>query len=110
MAFKASTRPVAERLGLCDDTRLLALGTPLPGWERWPGWRVEDDADVVIVGCETVSDVERIAAVAWRARRDGGRLWFAYRKGRRDFTRADLGAALDAQGPWADVVPSSRHR
>jgi hypothetical protein len=96
-AFKASTRPVAERLGLRADTRLLALGTLLPGWERWPGLRVEDDADVVVVGCEAKADIERFALAAWRARRDGGRLWFAYRKGRRDFTRADLGAALDAQ-------------
>ena len=53
---------------------------------------------MVVVACETRSDVERFAVEALRARRDAGRLWFAYRKGRRDFTRADLGAALDAQG------------
>jgi hypothetical protein len=98
MAFRASSRSVAERLGLAESTRFLALGPPLPGSEGWLGERVEDDADVVVVACETTSDVERFAVEAWRARRDAGRLWFAYRKGRRDFTRADLGAALDAQG------------
>ncbi len=99
MAFKRSTRSVAERLGLWADTRLLTLGAPLPRSERWPGVRVEDDADVVVVGCATMSDVERFALSAWQARRDGGRLWFAYRKGRRDFTRAALGAALEGQDP-----------
>jgi hypothetical protein len=98
MAFASSSRPVAERLGLSEGNRFLALGTPLVGSEGWPGERVEDDADVVVVSCETTADVERFARHALQARRDGGRLWFAYRKGRRGFTRADLGAALDAQG------------
>ena len=98
MAFQSSSRPVAERLGLSESGRFLALGTPLPGSEGWPGERVEDEADVVVVSSETTSDVERFASPALQVRRDGGRLWFAYRKGRGDFTRADLGAALDAQG------------
>jgi hypothetical protein len=98
MAFKPSGRSVTERLGLSADTRLLTLGVPVPGWERWPGVRVDGDAEVVVVGCGVASDVERWARTAWRARRDGGRLWFAYRKGRREFTRAQVGAALEGQG------------
>lgn len=98
MALGSSSRPVAEHLGLSESDRFPALGTPLPGSEGWPGERVEDDADVVVVSCETTSDVKLFARPALQTRRDGGRLWFAYRKGRRDFTRADLGAAIDAQG------------
>lgn len=98
MAFKASARPLADRLGLAADTRWLALGTPPSGFEEWPGTHVDGDADVVIVWCRTTADVQRFAGEAWRARRDAGRLWFAYRKGRRDLTRAQLGETLDEQG------------
>jgi len=35
---------------------------------------------------------------AWAARRPGGRLWVAYRKGRRDLTRTELGEAVEGLG------------
>jgi hypothetical protein len=98
VTFKPSDRPLAERLGLSSGSRLLVLGTPLPGMEGWDVVRAGDDADVVIAACMSVEDVLGFVPRAWAARRPGGRLWVAYRKGRRDLTRTDLGEAVEGLG------------
>ena len=98
MTFKPSDRPLPERLGLSSGSRLLVLGTPLPGMDDWDVVRVGDDADVVIAACSSVGDVLDLVPRAWAARRPAGRLWVAYRKGRRDLTRTDLGEAIEGLG------------
>lgn len=98
MSFATSRRPVAEKLGLGPDVRLLVLGTELPDLGEPDADAVTHDADVVIVGCASADDVAEYLPTAWRERRNGGRLWLAYRKGMRTFTRADIGAAVEASG------------
>jgi hypothetical protein len=85
-------------MGLSRGCRLLALGLPLPGTAEWDVVRVDDDADVVIAACTSVGDVLDLVPRAWAARKPGGRLWVAYRKGRRDLTRTSLGEAVDGLG------------
>jgi hypothetical protein len=98
VTFKRSDRSLPERLGLSPGSRLLALGTPLPGMDEWDVLRVGEDADVAIAACVSLGDVFDLVPKAWAARRAGGRLWVAYRKGRRDLTRTDLGEAVEALG------------
>ena len=98
MTFKPSDRPLAERLGLSPGSRLLVLGTPLPGMDDWDVVRVDDDVDVVIAACLSRGDVLDLVPRAWAARRPAGRLWVAYRKGRRDLTRTDIGEAVEGLG------------
>jgi len=98
VSFKPSDRPLPERLGLSSGSRLLVLGTPLAGMDDWDVVRVGDDADVVIAACLALGDVLELVPRAWAARRPGGRLWVAYRKGRRDLTRTDLGEAVEGLG------------
>jgi hypothetical protein len=95
VTFKPSDRPLPERLGLSPGSRLLVLGTPLPGMDDWDVVRVGDDADVVIAVCMSVEDVLGLVPRAWAARKPGGRLWVAYRKGRRDLTRTEIGEAVE---------------
>jgi hypothetical protein len=98
MAFARSAKLPHEKLGIADDTRLLVLGVAPEGADRWPGERVPDDADVVIVGCTAASDVVTLVPAALAARRIDGRLWVTYRLGRRDFTRAILGETVEGCG------------
>ena len=98
VTFKPSGKPLPERLGLLPGSRLLALGTTLPGMEDWDVVRVGDDADVVIAACLSLEDVGALVPRAWAARRPAGRLWVAYRKGRRDLSRTDIGEAVDGLG------------
>jgi hypothetical protein len=98
MGFARSARPPHEKLGIADGTRLLLLGVEPDGADRWPGERVTADADVVLVGCTAMGDIVTHVPAALAARRDDGRLWVAYRLGRRDVTRAMLGEAIDGLG------------
>jgi len=98
MVFVPSTRTPSEKLGIAEGTRLLVLGVAPNGADQWPGERVTVDADVVLVGCAAASDVVSLVPVALAARRPDGRLWLAYRLGRRDFTRTNLGEAVEARG------------
>jgi len=98
VAFSASTRPLVDRLGVLPGCRLLALGIALPGSDAWDVVPVQHDADVVIVGCDSIADIAELVPVGWRERRADGRLWLAYRKGRRDLTRDQLGAAVEGLG------------
>lgn len=98
MAFVRSARPPHEKLGIAGDTRLLLLGVAPQGADRWPGERVRADADIVLVGCTSASDVATLVPAALAARRAGGRLWVAYRLNRRDFTRSILGETVEGLG------------
>jgi hypothetical protein len=98
MTFSRSDRPLSSRLGVRPGCRLLAMGTPLAATDGWDIVPVTDDAEVVIAACLTVVEILDLVPQAWSARRAGGRLWVAYRKGRRDLTRNDLGRAVEGLG------------
>ena len=55
------------------------------------------DRDRGGVGCDAASQIE-LPASHRHERRSGGRLWICYRKGRKGFSRNDIGAAVDATG------------
>jgi len=83
---------------MASGSRLLVLGAPPPGTDDWDVVRVGDDADVVVVACLSLADVLDLVPRAWAARRPEGRLWIAYRKGRRNLTRTHLGEAVEGLG------------
>jgi hypothetical protein len=97
MAFTPSARPLPERLGLNDDTRLFVLGAP-PGSTDWPGQVTDADADVVVIACRSHADVAALVPMGLAARRTGGRLWLAYDQRDRTFGRTELARAVDALG------------
>ena len=96
MSFKPSSRSATQKLGIDARTMLLLLGGPLPDSVALDGTVVDDDADVVLITCGDAQDVLDNLATGLALRRPDGRLWLAYRKGGREFTRAHLGATVDS--------------
>ena len=97
MAFTPSARPLPDRLGLTDDTRLRTFGAP-PGSADWPGHITDNDADVVVIACRSDADVAAFVPMGLAARSAGGRLWLAYDRRDRTFGRTQLASAVDALG------------
>lgn len=98
MAFRRSPKPVGDKLGIEPGSRVLVLGTPPAGSEGWPGDRVTGDADVVVIGCRTVTDAAALVPDGLAAGRPTGRMWLAYRLGDDALTRSMLGDAVEALG------------
>jgi hypothetical protein len=96
MSFRESSRSASQKLGIEPQTRLLLLGRPLPEAIALGGIVVDGDADVVLITCASAQDVIDHLATGLARRLPDGRLWLAYRKGNRKFTRAQLGAAVDS--------------
>jgi hypothetical protein len=96
MSFEPSSRSAAQKLGIEAQTRLLLLGSPLPESIALAGIVVDGDADVVLIVCADAQDVTGNLMTGLAHRLPDGRLWLAYRKGDRRFTRAQLGAAVDS--------------
>jgi hypothetical protein len=96
MSFKPSSRSATQKLGIEARTRLLLLGSPLPDSISLDGIVVDGDADVVLITCADAQDVIDHLASGLARRLPDGRLWLAYRKGNRTFTRTHLGAAVDS--------------
>lgn len=98
VTFRRSDRSLSDRLGVEPGCRLLVIGAPLPAIEGWDATRVAHDADVVVAACLALGDVIDLVPRGWAARRAGGRLWVAYRRGRKELTRDDVGKAIEGLG------------
>jgi hypothetical protein len=96
MSFPPSSGSATQKLGIDGRTRLLLLGGSLPDSIALDGTVVDDSADVVVITCDSAQDVLDNLAIGLALRRPDGRLWLAYRKGGREFTRSHVGAAVDS--------------
>ena len=98
MAFTPSTRSVADKLGLTEGATFLVLGDAPPTIDAGGATQAKSLSDVVLVVCRSEDDVRRLLTRGWEARKPGGRLWALYEKGKRSFTRTQLGAEVDGVG------------
>jgi hypothetical protein len=96
MSFKPSSRSAMQKLGIAAHTRLLLPGRPLPDSITLNGIVVDGDADVVLLTCADAQDVIDNLEAGLARRLPEGRLWLAYRKGNRAFTRTHLSAVVDS--------------
>jgi hypothetical protein len=91
---------VPDKLGLTKgaSATFLVLGDAPPTIDTGGATPAKSKADVVLIVCRSEDDVRRLLARGWAARKPEGRLWALYEKGKRTFTRTQLGAAVEGVG------------